>query len=43
MKAFESGLPQARVVRLPGAEHDVFRSNETEVLREMNSFLATLP
>jgi pimeloyl-ACP methyl ester carboxylesterase len=43
VKAFESGLPHARVVRLPGAEHYVFRSNEVEVIREMNSFLAALP
>jgi pimeloyl-ACP methyl ester carboxylesterase len=43
VKAFESGLPHARVVRLPGAEHYVFRSNETEVVREMNSFLTALP
>ena len=28
-----------KVVRLPGAEHYVFLSNEAEVLREMNSFL----
>ena len=40
VKAFEQGLPSARVVRLPGAEHYVFRSNEADVLREMNSFLA---
>jgi non-heme chloroperoxidase len=42
-KAFESGLPSARVIRLPGADHYIFISNETEVFREMNSFLATLP
>jgi non-heme chloroperoxidase len=42
-KAFESGLPSARVVRLPHADHNVFLSNEAEVLREMNAFLASLP
>ena len=42
-KAFEKGIPSARVVRLPYADHYVFRSNEAEVLREMNSFIATLP
>jgi len=43
VKAFESGLPSARVIRLPGADHFIFISNEAEVLREMNAFLATLP
>jgi hypothetical protein len=43
VKAFESGLPSAKVIRLPGADHLIFISNESEVLREMNSFLATLP
>nr|HEV7953737.1 alpha/beta hydrolase [Candidatus Acidoferrales bacterium] len=41
-KAFESALPSARVVRLPHANHYVFQSNEADVLREMNAFLATL-
>lgn len=42
-KAFETGVPSARVVRLPHANHYVFRSNEADVLREMNAFLGTLP
>jgi alpha-beta hydrolase superfamily lysophospholipase len=42
-KAFETGLPSARVVRLPHANHDVFQSNEADVLREMNAFIASLP
>jgi pimeloyl-ACP methyl ester carboxylesterase len=42
-KAFESGVPTARVVRLPHANHYVFLSNEADVLREMNAFMATLP
>ncbi len=42
-KAFESGVPSARVVRLPHANHYVFLSNEADVLREMNAFLASLP
>lgn len=41
-KAFEEGLPSARVVRLPNADHYVFRSNEEDVLREMNAFLAAV-
>ena len=42
-KAFETGLPSARVVRLPHANHYVFQSNETDVLREMNAFIGSLP
>jgi non-heme chloroperoxidase len=41
--AFQKGNPTARVVRLPNADHFVFRSNEEDSLREMNAFLATLP
>jgi pimeloyl-ACP methyl ester carboxylesterase len=37
--AFEAGVPTARVVRLPNADHDIFISNEADVLREMNDFL----
>ncbi len=39
-KAFESGVPSAKVVRLPHANHYVFFSNEPDVLREMNAFLS---
>ncbi|HEX2661658.1 MAG TPA: alpha/beta hydrolase [Candidatus Acidoferrum sp.] len=42
-KAFENGIPSARVVRLRNADHYVFRSNEADVLREMNAFLEKLP
>ena len=42
-RAFETGLPSARVVRLAGADHYVFQSNEADVLREMNAFISTLP
>jgi non-heme chloroperoxidase len=42
-KAIEDGLPGARVVRLPGAHHYVFLSNEADVLREMRAFLGRLP
>jgi hypothetical protein len=42
-KAFEKGVPSARVVRLPHANHYIFRSNEADVLREMNAFIATIP
>ena len=40
-KAFEAGVPAARVVRLPGAHH-IFLSNERDVLREMSAFFARL-
>jgi non-heme chloroperoxidase len=40
--AFATGVPTARIVRIPNADHYVFRSNEQQVLGEMNAFLATL-
>jgi len=40
--AFEKGLPTARVVRIPHADHYVFRSNEADVLRYMDAFVAEL-
>ncbi|HUK54555.1 MAG TPA: alpha/beta hydrolase [Candidatus Binatia bacterium] len=42
-KAFEAGVPSARVVRLPHARHEVFSSNEEDVLREMHAFIGSLP
>jgi pimeloyl-ACP methyl ester carboxylesterase len=42
-KAFEIQVPNAKVVRIPHANHYLFRSNEADVLREMNAFLATIP
>jgi alpha-beta hydrolase superfamily lysophospholipase len=41
--AFQAGVPTARVVRLENASHDVFGSNESEVLRKMNDFIKSLP
>lgn len=41
-KAFENGVPGSLVVRLRGAHHYVFVSNESDVLREMNAFVARL-
>lgn len=41
-KAFANGIPSAKVVSLPRANHYVFISNKAEVLREMNIFLRTL-
>ena len=40
--AFEKGLPSARVVRMANAGHEVYRTNEADVLREMAAFIATL-
>jgi non-heme chloroperoxidase len=40
-KAFEDGVPSARVIRLRGA-HFIFLSNESDVLREMRAFLTGL-
>jgi non-heme chloroperoxidase len=40
--AFQKGVPSARVVRLPYADHYVFLTNETDVLREMRAFLRAL-
>jgi pimeloyl-ACP methyl ester carboxylesterase len=41
--AFEEAMPAAHVVRLAHANHYVFRSNEADVLREVNAFIAGLP
>jgi non-heme chloroperoxidase len=41
-KAFEKGLPSAHIVWLAHANHYVFRSNEADVIREMNMFFAGL-
>ena len=41
-KEFETGVLTARVVRLRGAHHYVFLSNEADVLREMRAFLTSL-
>jgi pimeloyl-ACP methyl ester carboxylesterase len=42
-KAFEKGLPSAKVVWIDHGNHYIFRSHEAEVLREMNVFSASLP
>jgi non-heme chloroperoxidase len=42
-KALERGLSSVRVVRLPNADHYIFQSNEADVLREINAFIADLP
>ena len=42
VKAFETGVPRARVVTLPDADHFIFRLNEADVLREIKLFISTL-
>lgn len=42
VKAFETGLPQAKVVRLPHASHYLFGSNEADVIRELDAWVANL-
>jgi hypothetical protein len=37
--AFAAGVPTARVVRLPGAAHRVWTTDEAEVVQDMNSFM----
>ena len=37
--AFEAGIPSAHVVRIAGAQHYVFMSNEADVIRDMNAFM----
>jgi non-heme chloroperoxidase len=41
-EAFARGVPTARVVRIPNADHYVHRSNEAQVNDEMKKFLSTL-
>jgi pimeloyl-ACP methyl ester carboxylesterase len=43
LRALRRGAPMARVVVLRDATHDVFRSNEADVLREMRAFIDSLP
>ena len=38
----KSGVPAARVVELPGADHYVFFSNESDVLLEIRQFVTSL-
>lgn len=42
IKAFRSGVPSARVITLPDADHYIYRSNEADVVREINLFVSSL-
>ena len=39
---FHRGVPSARIVMIPNADHYVYLSNEAQVVGEMNAFLDTL-
>jgi alpha-beta hydrolase superfamily lysophospholipase len=41
-KAFKAEAPSCRIVRVPDANHFIFASNEAEVLREIDTFIASL-
>lgn len=41
--AFQRANPQATILRIPNADHFVFRSNESDVLQAINAFAAKLP
>ena len=41
-QAIQAGVPAARLVLLANASHYIFQSNEADVLREINSFIASL-
>ena len=43
IEAFKRQVPSARIVLIPRATHYVFQSNEAQVLREMEAFIAALP
>jgi non-heme chloroperoxidase len=42
VKAFETQVPQARIVRIANADHYVFQTNESDVVREMKAFISGL-
>jgi hypothetical protein len=42
IKAFRTGVPSARVIPLPDADHYIYQSNEADVLREINLFGSSL-
>jgi pimeloyl-ACP methyl ester carboxylesterase len=41
--AWKRQVPSAHMVLIPHASHYAFHSNESDVLREMSDFIATLP
>jgi non-heme chloroperoxidase len=43
IKAFEHGVPTAKIVRLPRVNHYIFLADPADVTREINAFLSTVP
>ena len=41
--AFARQVPAARVLRIPQASHNIFRSHEAEVIHAIDAFVGTLP
>lgn len=39
---FQEANPSAHVVRIANADHMIFRSNEADVLKEIDGFVASL-
>ncbi len=39
VEAIKRNIPSAKIIILPNAEHDVYRSNEAEVLTAIKTFL----
>lgn len=42
INAFASGLPTAKIIRIANADHFVYLSNQDEVVRDINAFIAGL-
>jgi pimeloyl-ACP methyl ester carboxylesterase len=42
IRAFQKAAPQAKIVRMPHASHHLFISNEAEVIRLIDDFVASL-
>jgi hypothetical protein len=42
-RAFERGVPGARVLRWPRASHDLFLTRQADVIKEVTAFIAALP
>ena len=42
INSLKANNPSARVVVVPNADHQIVRTNEADVVRAMNSFLAKL-
>jgi pimeloyl-ACP methyl ester carboxylesterase len=42
IEALSRGVPSAHIVRIPNADHYVYRSNEAQVIDEMTKFLSAL-